>query len=253
MPSSRPHSRRGLTLPDMRALTHLPVRLALSEEIVPVRRRDARAARRLVAEVKAMEMGSWIQRHRGQIRGALLGAGVLLVLTACAVAPPPDDPGGMSPAQGSSVIPRVPPSARVMTRYHEFFDATVVEYRAATSAQLTFLAYYTAHGRTPSGPPDTLHFGCVVHPESGHRGQEEGVRLIFWVEGQQVDMGELRFTPEPLAASYWLEEVPRQTVLPLLGAATLEGSCGGVPFQLSAAQWATFQAFVAGTAAERGR
>jgi hypothetical protein len=195
-------------------------------------------------------MRPWSQRHWDHIRGALVGASMLLILTACALSPPPDDPGGMTTAQGSGVIPRSAPAARVLTRYHEFLEATVVEYRAATSAWLTFLAYYTAHGRSPAGPPDTLHLGCVMHPEPGHRGQGAGARLIFWVEGQQLDMGELRFTPEPLVESYWLEAVPRQAVLPLLGAATLEGSCGGVPFQLSPEQWATFQAFVAGTAAE---
>jgi hypothetical protein len=197
-------------------------------------------------------MGPWSQRHRGHIRGAVVVAGVLLVLTACALSPPTDAPGGMSTAQGSGVFPRSAPSARVITRYHEFLDVTVVEYRAAASAWLTFLAYYTVHGRSPSGPPDTLHLGCVLHPEAGHHGQGEGARLLFRVEGQQVEMGELRFTPEPPAASYWLEAVPRYAVLPLLGQATAEGSCGGLPFQLSPEQWATFQAFVAGTAAEPG-
>jgi hypothetical protein len=203
--------------------------------------------------VEVMKMWPWIQLHRGLISGALVGAGIVLALTACAVSPPTDDPVGMSPAQESTVILRPPPAARVITRYQEALDVTVVEYRAATPARLTFLAYYTAHGRTLSGPPDTLHLGCVTHPEPGQRGQGAGTRLIFSVEGQPVDMGELRFTPEPLGDNYWREAVPRQAVLPLLGAATLAGSCGGVPFQLSPAQWATFQAFVAGTAAESGR
>jgi hypothetical protein len=141
----------------------------------------------------------------------------------------------------------------VITRYHELVDVTGVEYRAATSASLTFLAYYTVPGRTPLGPPDTLHLGCVVHAEPGHHREGAGAQLIFWVEGQALNMGELRFTTEPLADSYWCEAVPRQAVLPLLGAAALEGSCGGVPFRLSPAQWTTFQAFVAGVAAEPGR
>jgi hypothetical protein len=178
---------------------------------------------------------------------------MLLALTGCAVSLPPDNPVGMSSAQGSMAVPRPTPPARVITRYQEALDVTVVEYRAATPARLTFLAYYTAHGRTLSGPPDTLHLGCVTHPESDQRGQGVGARLIFSVEGQQVDMGELRFTPEPLGDNYWREAVPRQAVLPLLGAPTLAGSCGGVPFQLSPAQWATFQAFVAGAAAESER
>jgi hypothetical protein len=198
-------------------------------------------------------MRPWIQRYQDHIRGVLVGASVLLILTACTLSPPPDDPGGVSATQEPRVIPRSAPHARVITRYHEFLEVTVVEYRAATSARLTFLAYYTAHGRRPSGPPDTLHLGCVVHLEPGHRAQEAGARLIFWVDGQQFDMGELRSTPEPLAENYWLERVPRQAVLPILGAATLEGSCGGVPFRLSPEQWATFQAFVAGAAAEPGQ
>jgi hypothetical protein len=198
-------------------------------------------------------MWPWIQHHQSLISRALVGTGMLLALTACAVSPPSDDPVGMSPTQASTAIQRPPPAARVITRYQDALDVTVVEYRAATPARLTFLAYYTAHGRTPSGPPDTLHLGCVMHPEPGHHGQGEGARLIFWVEGQQVDMGELRFTPEPLGDNYWREAVPRPAVLPLLNAATLTGSCGGVPFQLSPAQWATFQDFVAGVAAESGR
>lgn len=195
-------------------------------------------------------MRPWHQRHRDRIRGGLVGASMLLILTACALSPPPDDPGGMSAAQEARVTPRSALTARVLTRYHEFMEVTVVEYRAATSAWMTFLAYYTAHGRSPSGPPETLHFGCVIHPASSHRGQGAGARLTFWVEGQQLDMGELRFTPDPLVESYWLEAVPRQAVLPLLGAARLEGSCGGIPFQLSPEQWGIFQAFAAGAAAE---
>jgi len=177
---------------------------------------------------------------------------MLFILAGCAVSPPADDPGAVSAAQELRTMQRPAPTARILTRYHEFFEATVVEFRAATSAQLTFLAYYTSPGRSPSGPPDPLHLGCVVHPESGHRGQGEGARLIFSVEGQQLDMGELRFTPEPLAENYWLESVPRRALLPLLEGTTLEGSCGGVSFQFSPEQWATFQAFIAGTATEPG-
>lgn len=178
---------------------------------------------------------------------------MLLILTGHALSPPPDDLINVAAAQELGTMPRSAPPARILTRYHEFFQVTVVEFRAATSARLTFLAYYTSQGRRPSGPPDPLHLGCVVHPESGPPGQGEGSHLIFWVEGQQLDMGELRFTPEPLAENYWRESVPRQAVLPLLGGTTLEGSCGGVPFQLSQEQWATFHAFVAGTTTEPGR
>ena len=206
----------------------------------------------VLTEVEVVGMRSSIQRCRDHLKGTLVGASMLLILTGCALSPPPDDLRDMSATQELRTMPRSAPPARVLTRYHEFFEVTVVEFRAATSAQLTFLAYYTSPGRSPSGPPDPLHLGCAVHPESGHRGQGEGSRLIFSVEGQQLDMGELRFTPEPLAENYWLESVPRQAVLPLLEGTTLEGSCGGVPFQLSPEQWATFQAFVAGTATESG-
>lgn len=185
--------------------------------------------------------------------GGLVGAGMLLILAACTSAPPAEAPAGVSPAQGSRIIPPAAPYARVITRYQPPEDVTVVEYRAATSTGLTFLAYYTVPGRVPSGAPDTLHFGCVVHHDAGHRGQGAGARLIFRVQDHPLDLGELRFAPGAGADNYWREGVPRQAVLPVLAAATLEGSCGGVPFQLSPAQWATFQAFVAGAAAESGR
>jgi hypothetical protein len=198
-------------------------------------------------------MRSWSRRFRLFLGGALIGAGVLLTLAGCALSPPVDEPGDVSSVQGARAILRPDPPARVLMRYHEFFDVTVVEYRVATSAWLTFLAYYTAHGRTPSGPPETLNLGCIVHPDPDHRGHGEGSRLLLRVDGQEMDMGELRFTPEPHADSYWLERVSHQAMLPLFGAGAIEGSCGGLPFRLSPAQLATFEAFVAGTAAESER
>jgi hypothetical protein len=141
----------------------------------------------------------------------------------------------------------------VLKRYHEFFDATVVEYRAATSAWLTFLAYYTAHGHTPSGPPDKFNLGCVLHPNPDHRGHGAGARLLLRANGREMDMGELRYTAETHAESYWLEGVSHQAMLPLLGANLIEGSCGGLPFRLSPSQLATFGAFAAGTAVESER
>jgi hypothetical protein len=204
-------------------------------------------------EVEVMGTFPWIKSRGAPLRGVLVWSGVLALLTACAVSPPPDGQTVMSPSQVSRAMPSPTPPARVITRYNEFFDATSVEYRAATSAQLTFLAYYTYHGRTPSSPAATLNLGCVIHPVDGHSGQGEGARLIFWVAGQGVDFGELRFTPDPLGDSYWRDGVPRQEVVPLLQGHPPEGSCGGMRFQLSSEQWETFQAFVGSAAAEQGR
>jgi hypothetical protein len=198
-------------------------------------------------------MELWIQYRWGYLRGGLVGTSMLLILAACTLAPPADEPAGVSPAQRAGAIPPSGSYARVITRYQPLEDVTVVEYRAATPDGLTFLAYYTVPGRVPSGAPDTLHFGCVVHHDAGNRGQGAGARLIFRAQDQPLDLGELRFAPGAGADNYWREGVPRQTVLPVLAAATLEGSCGGVPFRLSPAQWATLQAFVAGAAAESGR
>jgi hypothetical protein len=117
---------------------------------------------------------------------------------------------------------------------------------------MTFLAYYTYHGRTLANPVATLNLGCVMHSEHGHHGQGEGRQLIFWGEGQRLDLGELRFMRDSPVATYWRDHVPRQDLIHLLRSATPEGSCGGMKFQLSSAQWAIFQRFVNSAAAEHG-
>jgi hypothetical protein len=205
------------------------------------------------AEVEVMGTFSWIKGRGAPIRAVLVCAGVLALLTACAVSPPPDGQAVMSPSQASRAMPSQTPPARVITRYNAFFDATSVEYRAAASAQLTFLAYYTYHGRTPSSPAPTLNLGCVIHPMDGRSGQGEGARLVLWVGGQGVDFGELRFRPDPQGESYWRDGVPHQEMVPLLQGHPPEGSCGGTRFRLSPEQWEAFQAFVASAAAGRGQ
>jgi hypothetical protein len=83
-------------------------------------------------------------------------------------------------------------------------------------------------------------------------GESEGdsARLIFLVDGQRVDVGQMRYSPGSGSASYSILGVPQTLMQRVAQGTSVEGRCGGRTFTLEAGHLEGLRKFLAGETGE---
>jgi hypothetical protein len=141
------------------------------------------------------------------------------------------------------------PPYTLSAKYDKFDNATSLTLRVDVSPSFTLIALTVYLGSRVSGPPADMSIICAMTPGGS---ETDGARLIFLVDGQRIEVGEMRYSPGVRSASYSRLGVLRTLMQDVAQGTSVEGRCGGRTFTLEAGHLEGLQKFLAGETGEPG-
>jgi hypothetical protein len=135
---------------------------------------------------------------------------------------------------------RSQPPYKLYARYDKYDNATTWTFNVTVYSGLIIEALAVYPGARVSGPPAEMGILCGM-PHGGR--ERENPQLIFFVDGQRVVVGPMRYSP---AGGYTMLGVPRTLMQRVAQGTSVEGRCGGYEFTLEVGHLEGLRKFLAG-------